>query len=100
MIATDLDDPPRLRLRVRVQPRASKDRIHGIHGDALRIQLTAPPVDGAANAALIEFLAAHLDLPRSAVRLVSGAHGRTKLLEITADPARVRSLLGLPAADP
>lgn len=96
MIATALDDPPRLRIQVRVQPRASRNRIHGVHGDALRVHLTAPPVEGAANAALIEFLADHLDVPRGAVRIVSGAHSRVKLVEVIGDPALLRTRLPLP----
>lgn len=51
-------------------------------GDAIRLRLTAPPVDGAANEALIRFLAASLSLPRSAVELVSGHTGRTKLVAV------------------
>jgi uncharacterized protein (TIGR00251 family) len=51
--------------------------------DAIRLRLTAPPVDGAANEALIRFLAASLSVPRSAVELVSGRTGRTKLVAVT-----------------
>jgi uncharacterized protein (TIGR00251 family) len=67
---------------VRVQPRASRTELAGIHGDALRVRLTAPPVDGAANEALIRFLADRLDVPRAAVRLEAGAAGRSKLVAI------------------
>jgi uncharacterized protein (TIGR00251 family) len=55
----------------------------GRYGDAIKIRLQAPPVDGAANAELIRFLAQRLGLPRSAVRIVSGETGRRKHLEIT-----------------
>ena len=51
--------------------------------DAIRLRLRAPPVDGAANDALIRFLAAKLNVPRSAVKLVSGLTGRTKLVAVT-----------------
>jgi len=51
--------------------------------DAIRLRLTAPPVDGAANEALIRFLAASLNVPRAAVELVSGRTGRTKLVAVT-----------------
>jgi uncharacterized protein len=51
--------------------------------DAIRVRLTAPPVDGAANEALIRFLAASLNVARSAVELVSGRTGRTKLVAVT-----------------
>ena len=57
---------------VRLQPRAKRDAIVGELGDALKIALTAPPVDGRANEACIEFLAEAFDVPRSSVTIVSG----------------------------
>lgn len=54
---------------MRVQPRASRTEVAGPYGDAVRIRLTAPPVDGAANEALVRFLAERLEVPRSAVRI-------------------------------
>jgi uncharacterized protein (TIGR00251 family) len=68
---------------VRVQPRASRNELAGRHGDALKVRLAAPPVDGAANEALVRFLAERLDVPRSAVRLQAGATARTKVLAVT-----------------
>jgi uncharacterized protein (TIGR00251 family) len=65
-----------------VQPRASRTELAGPHGGALRVRLTAPPVDGAANEALVRFLAEQLDVPRSAVRLDAGATGRSKLVTV------------------
>jgi uncharacterized protein len=70
-------------LRLRVQPRAAREEVAGVTADAIRLRLTAPPVDGAANEALIRFLAASLSVPRSAVELVSGHTGRTKLVAVT-----------------
>jgi uncharacterized protein (TIGR00251 family) len=67
-----------VRLRLRIQPRASREEVAGVAGGAIRIRLTAPPVDGTANDALIRFLAARLKVPRSAVELASGRTGRTK----------------------
>ena len=72
-----------VRLRLRIQPRASREEIAGVAGEAIRIRLTAPPVDGAANKALVRFLAALLQVPRSAVELESGRSGRTKLVTVT-----------------
>jgi uncharacterized protein (TIGR00251 family) len=69
-------------LRVRVQPRASRNQLAGWHEGALKVRLTAPPVEGAANAALIDFLAEQLSVRRSEIRLVSGETARTKRLEI------------------
>lgn len=68
---------------MRVQPRASRNELAGRHGDALKVRLAAPPVDGAANEALVRFLAERLDVPRSAVRLQAGATARTKVLAVT-----------------
>lgn len=77
-----------MRLALRVQPRAARSRVVGPHGGALKVQVAAPPVDGAANAAVIDTLAAWLGVPRRALRLVQGQSGRDKLVEITtADPA-------------
>jgi uncharacterized protein (TIGR00251 family) len=73
-------------LTLHVQPGARRTEVAGVHGDALKIRLAAPPVDGKANAALIEFIAARLTLPKSAVRLVSGQTSRRKILELAAVP--------------
>lgn len=71
-------------LAVRVTPRASKNRIVEVLGDGtVKIQLTAPPVDGEANAKLIEFLAAVLDISKSRIEIVAGATGRDKLVTVT-----------------
>lgn len=79
-----------------MQPRASRTEVAGPHGDAVRIRLTAPPVDGAANEALVRFLAEQLKVPRSAVRIESGASGRSKVVVIDGiDPdTATRRLLG------
>lgn len=75
-------------LRVRVQPRASRDEVCGLQGEALKIRITAPPVDGKANAHLIRFLAREFGVAKSAVELLSGETGRDKRLRIHA-PARL-----------
>ena len=67
---------------VRVQPRASRDEIAGEWQDALKIRLTAPPVDDRANEALRRLLATRLKVPLSAVRIAAGEHSRTKRVEI------------------
>ena len=69
-------------LTLHIQPAARKTEVAGLHGDALKIRLAAPPVDGKANAALLEFVAERLGLPRSAVQLKSGQTSRRKVLEI------------------
>lgn len=65
-------------LTVHVQPKASTTGCVGIHGDALKIRVAAPPVDGAANDELIRFLARQLSIPSTSVRIQSGASGRHK----------------------
>jgi uncharacterized protein (TIGR00251 family) len=85
-----------VRLRLRIQPRASRNEVAGVAGDAIRLRLTAPPVDGAANEALLRFLAERLEVPRSAVELVAGRTGRTKLVEVTGvSPDAAARRLGL-----
>jgi uncharacterized protein (TIGR00251 family) len=71
-----------VRFRVRVQPRASANEIAGAHDGALRVRLHAPPVDGAANDALVDFLAEQLAVPRRSVRIVTGASSRLKTVEV------------------
>ncbi|HEX9802955.1 MAG TPA: DUF167 family protein [Gammaproteobacteria bacterium] len=72
-----------LLLSVRVQPRASKDEIVGPHGtESLKVRITAPPVDGKANAHLVKFLAKSFGVAKSQVELVSGTTGRDKRLAI------------------
>ena len=83
-----------VRFAVRVQPRASRTEIAGVHGDALKIRLAAPPVEGAANAELITFLARRLRVPRSSLRIVRGRRGRDKTVEAEgASEDDVRGLL-------
>ncbi len=72
-----------LTLRLHIQPGARKTEIVGLHGEALKIRLAAPPVDGQANAALIAFLAGELGVPKAQVELVGGASSRGKLLRIS-----------------
>ena len=72
-----------VRLRLRVQPRASREEVAGLAGDAIRIRIIVPPVDGAANEALVRFLASRLEVSRSSVKLVGGRSGRSKLVEVT-----------------
>ena len=77
-----------VRFAVRVQPRASRDAVDGEWQGALKVRLTAPPVEGEANEALSEFLAGLLKIPKSAVRILSGERSRTKRLELRGVSAR------------
>jgi uncharacterized protein (TIGR00251 family) len=67
---------------VRVQPRATRSEVVGLHGDEIRIRIAAPPVDGAANAALIRLLAERLGVPRSAVEVTAGITARSKVVVV------------------
>ncbi len=84
-------------LRVRVQPRASRDGLGGVRAGALVVRLTAPPVEGAANAALLRLLGKALGLPPSALQLLRGQSGRDKLvLARGLDAAVARAALRAP----
>jgi uncharacterized protein (TIGR00251 family) len=74
-------------LAVRLHPGARKNGVTGVHADALKIALTAPPVDGKANEALIEFLAEALRLPRARIAILAGITSRTKTVRITGKSA-------------
>ena len=84
-------------LSVHIQPRASTTECVGIHGDAIKIRVAAPPVDGAANDELIRFLARQLSIPAASVQIQSGASGRHKrvlVIGATAQLVMVRLNLG------
>lgn len=71
-----------LRLGLRVVPRAPRSAVEGVRAGRLLIRVTAPPVDSAANEAVVAVLASALDLPRRTIRIVAGASGRNKTVEI------------------
>ena len=89
-------------LTVFVQPRSSKNMIAGLHDQALKVKLTSPPVDGAANKMCIQYLSKCLKVPKSSIEIVSGHKSRTKRLLLRykdetnaagAEAARIRSLI-------
>lgn len=83
-----------LRVNVHVQPRASRNEIVGLFGTALKVRLQAPPVDGAANDALVTLFAERLGVPRRSVRVVAGTSSRGKIIEIEGTTeAAVRALV-------
>ena len=86
----------RLLINIRVQPRASRDEIVGPHGEAaLKIRITAPPVDGKANTHLIRFLAKAFGVSRSQINLVAGENSRSKRLSINS-PKQLPPVAGIP----
>jgi len=87
------DAGPHVTLSLRVQPRASRNAVVGWTGDTLNIRLMAPPVEGAANAACLTFLADLLDLPPSQLEILRGQRSRQKVIRIsglTPDEVRAR----------
>lgn len=81
---------------VKVQPRTKKNAITGQIGDALKLSLTAPPIDGRANDACIEFFAKLLKVPRSSVTIASGQTGRNKVIRVAGLSAEeLRKRLGV-----
>jgi len=82
-------------LRVQVQPRASRDEIAGAHGDAIKIRVTSPPVEGAANTHLLALLAKKLGIPRSRLEFRAGSTSRLKSIAVQGmSAAEVRKRLG------
>lgn len=77
-----IEDAGAVTFDVKVQPRASRERVVGMEGERLKIALTAPPVDGAANEALVRFLAAALGVARRDVEIVRGQTGRLKTVRV------------------
>lgn len=85
----------RLLISCRVQPRASADEFAEVVGDAIKIRLTAPPVDGKANAHLIKFLASEFGVSKSQVTILKGETSRQKRLQID-NPRRLPSVVAKP----
>lgn len=83
-------------LSLHIQPGAKKSGVSGLHGEALKLRLAAPPVDGKANAAVLAYIAELLGISRSLVSLKSGQTSRQKLVRVEqVDEARVAALPGL-----
>jgi uncharacterized protein len=76
------DTPHGATFAIRVQPRASRNAVVGEMGDALKIALTAPPVDGKANEACVEFVSKLLKVPRSSVTIAAGETSRNKVIRV------------------
>ena len=87
-----------MRVRLRVQPRARRNRVDGLIAEAdgalaLKVAVTAPPEDGKANAAVIALLAKAWGMPKSAFSVVAGAIDRRKIIHLQGDPARLMQAL-------
>ncbi|WP_456431954.1 DUF167 domain-containing protein [Thermosulfuriphilus sp.] len=77
-----LPHPEGVIIKVHVQPRAKKTELAGRHGQAIKVRLAAPPVEGKANKALLSFMAQRLSLPLTALTIISGHKGRDKRILI------------------
>jgi len=80
-------------LNIHVQPRASKNHICGLQGEALKIRLTSPPVDGAANKLCREYLADLFGVAKSCVEIISGETSRHKRVRISGDPLLLKKII-------
>jgi len=90
------EDKGGVNIKVKVQPRSSRNQLAGIMDGAVKIKLTAPPVDGAANEACLKFLASLLKVPRTSLGLLSGQNGRNKTVRVEGVTAlEVKDRLGL-----
>jgi uncharacterized protein (TIGR00251 family) len=91
------EQPNGVTFEVVVVPRASRSKVVGLHGTALKVTLAAPPVDGEANAELCALLAKALGVAKRAVRIVHGEHSKTKTVQVDGvDASRVQALLAKP----
>jgi uncharacterized protein (TIGR00251 family) len=80
-------------LTLHIQPGAKKSEVVGLHGDALKVRVASPPVDGKANEALVAFIADQFGLPKRAVQLVKGDTSRAKTVLVAAPEADPEQLL-------
>ncbi len=85
-----------IRLTIRLTPKSSRDKVLGPHGDALKIALTSPPIEGKANAHLVKFLSKLLRVPKSAITFATGELSRNKVVDVdgVTVPEATQKLLG------
>ena len=69
-------------IKVKISPRAKQNKVLGFQDDVLRVHITAPPIQGKANLALIKFLAKEFDIAKSSIKIIKGETSREKVLEI------------------
>jgi uncharacterized protein len=88
-------------LKIHLQPRASRNGIDGVHGDALKVKVTAPPLEGRANKAVKKLLAEQLGLSPSEIEIIAGQRSREKLVRVSGlSRAEVERALGTPLPVP
>lgn len=85
-----------VRLHLFIQPKSSKNEVVGPHNGAIKIKITAPPVDGKANECLVEFLSDVLNVPKRDIHILKGDTGRNKVVEVSGlDEVAARILLNI-----
>jgi uncharacterized protein (TIGR00251 family) len=90
---------PQVTLKVHLHPRAAREGIDGLHGDSVKVRVTAPALEEKANTALKKFVAKKLKIPLSHVEIIAGLHSREKVLRISGvTKAEVKKVLGIPLA--
>ena len=87
MLKIDVDKTG-LKFNIHVQPRSSRNQVVGLYGDALKVKIKAPPVEGAANKMCIAVLAKALNVPKSAIEIVSGQASKTKRVQVRGEKDR------------
>jgi uncharacterized protein (TIGR00251 family) len=83
------ESPAGVTIKIYVAPRSSANSVIGVHDGEIKVAITAPPVDGAANRALVEFIAKRLSVPKSAVSLVAGETSRHKVVAVAGIDAQI-----------
>lgn len=78
-------------LRIFAQPKSSRNAFAGAHGDALKVRITAPPVDGAANRMCVAFISKTFGISKSCVQVISGESSRTKVIRLTLDTTELKT---------
>jgi uncharacterized protein (TIGR00251 family) len=87
---------PQVTLKIRLQPRAAREGIDGMHGDSIKIRVTAPALEGKANTALTRLIAKKLKIAASNIEIIAGLHSREKLLRISGiTPAALEKAFGI-----
>ncbi len=93
MVAWYRSEAGGITLTLHIQPGAKRSEVAGLHGDALKIRLAAPPIEGRANEVLLRFVADSFDVPLRQVELLRGAQSRHKMVKVTGSQVDPESLL-------
>lgn len=84
-----------MKIKFYIQPNSSENKICGVHGDAIKLKIKSPPVDGKANKEIIEFLSEFLEIPKSKIEILHGSTGRNKLVHLQVLPDQEKTITAL-----